>query len=391
MATTHRRVAVALELESMYSHHNDVFAGVQHYAAEHPQWEYVIDEHPFHKQVKGMPSFHDYDGVIARATPELARRLKRRGVPLVNTWFQQARPGLPGVYTDYAQIGQDATEHLLERGFRHFGVIDTPGSKGFQLISNCFIEQVEQEGYRCLTYKCIMGKYSDSDYWASLIKGLNDWLDQLPRPIALLFMAPLMARVAANVCHSRNWHVPRDVAILCALEARVITENQHPQISVLDLSLERQGYEAAALLDRLMDGEPPPTKPILIPPKCVIARESTDYFAIDDEVVAEALQYIAAHLHQRLTVDQIAEEIAVSPRLLQIRFSRALGRSISEEIRRLRLEKAKRMLTEPDRQLKEIARESGFGTHNMMSKIFQRELGATPSAYRKKVLGEREK
>ncbi len=386
---TRRRVAIALDLEYPFPHHHDVFAGTQRYASEHPQWECVIDEHPLHKQLSGIAPFQKYDGVIARATPDLMRRLKRVGVPLVNTWFQMARPGLPGVYVDYLQMGRLAAEHLLERGFRRFSFVATPEHKGYELSGKSFVQRVQEEGYECQVEVCPLGKYEDPVYWASLVKRLNQWLDNLSLPAALFVNPPLLARLWIGLCQNRGWHVPRDVAVLCEVDLRLMVEHPAPQISSIDLNYERVGYEAAALLDQLIEGEPTPSEPTLIPVKGVIARESTDYFAVEDEVVAEALQYISSHLRKQLTLERIAEGIAVSTRSLQRRFNAALGRSVSAEIRRLRLEKAKRMLGEPDRQISEIARLVGFGQPGRMSEAFQRELGLSPSDYRRKVLGER--
>ncbi len=385
-----RRIAIALNLEEVVPYHHDVFAGTQRYAAEHAQWECVIDEHPFRKELSGIEPYRKYDGVIARATPTLTRRLKRLGVPLVNTWFQQARPGLPGVYSDFAQMGRLAAEHLLERGFRNLSYLLVPEEKGSESLGEAFVQCIQEEGGHCLVHECPSGFYADPAYWTFLVKRLSHWLDQLSRPMALFINVPLLARIAISLCRNRGWQVPQDLAIMCEIDIQQVVGCTAPQISAIDVNYERVGYEAAALLDRLMDGEPPPTKPILIPPKGVIARESTDYFAVEDEVVAEALRYIASRLRRPLTVEQISEEIAVSPRTLQRRFEAALGRPVSAEIRRLRLEKAKRMLGEPDRQIQEIARQTGFGTHHQMNHVFQRELSTSPSAYRKKILGERD-
>ena len=70
-------------------------------------------------------------------------------------------------------------------------------------------------------------------------------------------------------------------------------------------------------------------------------------------------------------------------RVLQDKFSEHLGRPISEEIRRVCIERAKRELSQSKRPLKEIAHDVGFGPAMQMHKVFVRELGVTPSAYRK--------
>lgn len=128
---------------------------------------------------------------------------------------------------------------------------------------------------------------------------------------------------------------------------------------------------------------------VMIPPRGIITRESTDHFAVEDQLVASALQYISEHLDEKLTVEVLAYELAVSTRTLQNRFGEALGTPVSSEVRRLRLELAKRLLGEKDLLIGSIAQRAGFTSSAIMGEVFQRELGVTPSAYRKQILAER--
>ena len=230
--------------------------------------------------------------------------------------------------------------------------------------------------------------YLDSDYWLSLEKFLLDWLDQLETPVGLFIELDGIARILIQQGLASGYHIPQDIAVLVRANMKSIVEVP-PQISSVDNSEFEVGYEAAGLLDRMMSGRPTPQQQILVPARGIIARESTDYFAVEDQVVAQALRYIASHLADALRVEQIADVIAVSTRTLQLRFSQALGRGISEEIRRLRLEAAKRLLAEPQRQISQVAQLAGFGSSDIMNQVFRRELGMTPSAYRKRLLGER--
>ena len=387
--TEQRRVAIAVDISMPHPHHQGVDAGTHLYAKEHAAWECVIDEHPgitLRKHGKGpLP----YDGVLARATPELADQLDRVGVPLVNVWYQNDQPGLPGVYVDPVKLGELAAEHLMERGFRRLGCLINPDRLYAAMMGRGFESAVKQEGAQCLFHEHEAGNYRDPAYWAGFQQTLNDWLDQFTAPFALFMEAPQDVRIAITLCAARGWRVPQDVAILSQSNIRAVVEHPPPQISSFDLNYERIGYEAAALLDRMMGGEPPPNRPILLPPKGVIARETTDYFAVEDTTVADALRYISAHLSEPLSVDRIAMELAISPRNLQMRFDAALGRSISDEIRRLRLAVAKRLLGDEDFQIGEVSKISGFGQQSYLTQVFRRELGVTPSAYRKQILGEK--
>jgi AraC-like DNA-binding protein len=67
---------------------------------------------------------------------------------------------------------------------------------------------------------------------------------------------------------------------------------------------------------------------------------------------------------------------------LKRKFRASLGRTIAEEITRLRLERAKRRLVETEAPLKEIALSAGFPTANHFTKVFSRVEGISPTQYR---------
>jgi len=392
-----RRVAVALHIDEPYPHHQEVLAGIGDYTREHPGWEWVIDEHPGYKHPGykgsgdkgrgGGESLGPYAGVIARAGPAMQRRLRKAGIPLVNTWYQHAGPGLPGVYIDGERIGRMAAGHLLERGFQRLGFFAPANYRHTREIGQAFATQAEEDGRACLIDGFEMGSISQRQYWLGLRKRLSRFLDALTPPVGVFVTIDWMARILASLCHNRGWHLPGDLSLVCMYDVHGVVD-LHPRITCIDCNYERVGYEAAALLERLMAGEPPPDKPIFLPPRGVIARESTDFLAVEDEVVAEALAYISKNLARPLSVDQVAKAIAVSPRSLQRRFTAALGRAVSDEVRRLRVVMAKRLLGEPGVPIKQIARDTGFSSPSLLHQVFQRELGMTPGAYRKQVLGE---
>ena len=79
----------------------------------------------------------------------------------------------------------------------------------------------------------------------------------------------------------------------------------------------------------------------------------------------------------------MARAVTTETRTLQRRFRKYLDRLIATEIRRVRIERAKRELTQGTQPLKEIARDAGFGEAMRMYEVFRRELGVTPSQYRR--------
>jgi len=177
--------------------------------------------------------------------------------------------------------------------------------------------------------------------------------------------------------------VPHDVAIIGTGNEDVICASPPPTLTSIDLNYIQVGYQAAALLDRLMDGEKPPDQPQLIAPAALIPRQSTDSYAVTDPTVARALRFIAEHGHESISVDDVVAAAPTSRRSLQRRFQEAMQRSITDEIARLRTERAKRRLMETDELLKNVAADSGFSNLNHFYRTFVRLEGVSPKAYRK--------
>lgn len=192
-----------------------------------------------------------------------------------------------------------------------------------------------------------------------------------------------------EACRQVGLRIPEDAALLGAEDDDLYCELARPALSSVRVPAEQIGREAAALLDRLLDGARPPRQPILLPPQGVVARRSSEVLAIDDPDVVAAARFIRGHGHLPLFVADVLREVPVERRSLERRFRKALGRGIWEEIRRVHVERAKRLLAETDQSIKAIAKQSGFTDFRHMAVVFRKELGLSPTAYRSRVRGTR--
>ena len=378
-----RRVAIAMEIELPYPHHVEVFAGVQRYAQEHPQWACEIDQHPtYGLRPRGLEA-GQYDGVIGRAWPALRTRLAKLGVPLVNVKYQSHQAGMSGVYQDPDALGQVAADHLISRGFKRIGYMYDPAERLPAEMRAAFRQRVLEEEREYSEVPLEGGDATDLPYYIKIEKTLHRFIDSLKPPVAICFNRPFNARLAIQLCRAKGLHVPQDVSILTYQDLKAVTEIP-PQISSIDDNYEQVGYEAAALLERMMSGRSK-GEVIYLPPRGIHARESTDYYAVEDPLVAEALVYISSNLSRKLRAEDIAYELAVSVSTLQKRFAKALGRGMGEEILRLRLSAVKVMLAEPELTVAQIAEQTGFASAVVLNHAFKRELKMTPGEYRKRM------
>lgn len=98
--------------------------------------------------------------------------------------------------------------------------------------------------------------------------------------------------------------------------------------------------------------------------------------------VAQAQQYVLAHLGEALDVDTLAQLVAMSPRNFARIFVRELGVTPARFIESARLDSARVLLAASDAPLKTIAWRCGFGTADQLRAVFLRRLGVSARQYR---------
>lgn len=376
-----RRVAVMLDLKWLYRHHQDVFLGTQQYARERGNWECVVDEFA-HQSLHSTPG-ETYDGVIARATSKLSQRARRRGIPVVNVWHNSPAEGLPAVYPDFDAAGRLSAEHLLQRGLRRFACLLHPRGRTHRAFYEGFRETVTESGFPCRQLPTSVMPARNERTWQRFRQAVDGWIGSWQPPVGV-FVAfhDFAARYLAEACRRHGLRVPEDVAIVVAGDEAPICLQPPPTLTGIDLGYRRVGYEAAMLLDRLMEGSIESPEPIVLAPRGLIARQSTDFFATEDETVAAALRFIATHLTEPLSVDDVARAVHISRRSLERRFRIATGIAVAEEIRHLRIERAKRLLLDTDLSVKQVAQAAGFTSSMQLYQVFRRQVGEPPSSFR---------
>jgi transcriptional regulator GlxA family with amidase domain len=98
--------------------------------------------------------------------------------------------------------------------------------------------------------------------------------------------------------------------------------------------------------------------------------------------IRELQIWIAEHLQSRLSVDDLADRMAMSVRNFERVFTREVGTTPSQYVLQMRVEAARRQLERTEDGLKQVAAATGFGTVLMMRRAFVRLLGITPRRYR---------
>jgi transcriptional regulator GlxA family with amidase domain len=98
--------------------------------------------------------------------------------------------------------------------------------------------------------------------------------------------------------------------------------------------------------------------------------------------IRELQIWIAEHLGRRLSVDDLADRMAMSVRNFERVFTREVGTTPSQYVLQMRVEAARREIERTDRGLKQVAAATGFGSVDVMRRAFVRLMGITPRRYR---------
>jgi len=378
-----KRIAITIELGPAVPWHHDSYRGILQYAGERG-WSCVVD--PFLVGMAGQSGLDDYDGVVGRITPQVAATAKARGIPAVNHWQNSDAPDIPTVLPSFEAAARLAGEHLITSGYRHFAHIGLKDDKINELDLKGFREVLHDRGMPEPICIEIENQFEFSrEGVIELRRALTEWVSGLPKPVGVLVQLFHAARYLAQIAGELGLRVPHDVGMIVHHGDNPIVSAASPMLSAIDVDYFQVGYESARMLDRLMAGERVEPANKYIAPKRVVVRESSDVFLCSEPMVTEAMRYIAEHCRQTLRVDELADRVGASRRTLERRFEEALGRSVYSEITRLRTDYIKRMLTETDRPMSDIADHCGFSSPSHFTRFFRNEVGQTPSAYRRQV------
>lgn len=382
------RPHVALIIETSIVYGRQLLKGITEYLRAHPPWSIFVEQ----RELSALPpqwlDTWQGDGIICRfTTPELAQRWVDSGIHVVDLDDVQAPfPGLPRIWSDDRAIGRLAAEHLLERGFHHFAYCGFTIHEWAARRRQGFATHLEHQGRSCAIYESPWGG-PQAQAWEEEQQQIARWLQSLPKPLGVLACNDMRGQHVLDACLRAQLAVPEEVAVVGVDNDELLCELCNPPLSSIRTGAEQVGYEAAALLDRLMAGGRPTQAELEIPPIGVATRLSSDVLAIDDPDIALAVQHIRRHACEGLSVEDVLREVPLSRSVLERRFRKFLDRSPQEFIREIQLKRVKQLLVETDLPLDRIADLAGYKHAEYMSVVFRRELGQTPGNYRKEHSG----
>lgn len=358
-----------------------ILAGVSDYARFRPDLQLV----PFFRKDAGSVQCMlaaRPDGVIAHLRSDHHREgLLAARLPVVSIGSRYKDLPFPRVASDDVAVGRMAAEHLMHLGLRNLAFYGFDGVWTSELRARGF-RQAALAG-RCRFYHhSLVLDYSVHGQEA-LMRSLAGWLSTLPRPIGVMGYHDDYAHHLLLACWRAGLRVPDDVALVGADNNVHMCPWLDPPMSSVMLDAHEIGYKAVELLDHLMSGGSAPPQPMLIAPKGVAVRRSTDRIAVEDPELNQAIRFIRERLEEDITVEQVLEQLSISHSSLWRKFSKTLGVSPRQVIQQARIESIKHYLATTSMTLPRIAAATGFGYVANLSRAFKRTTGLTPGEFRR--------
>ena len=314
-----------------------------------------------------------------------AKKIKDAGIHLITEDFHERFDGFPNITGGYFQTGQMGAEYFVNKGFKHFAFYGYKNIVWSRERSMGFESYLKERSF----YVFYFNHEDDAqitDLWHYKPSALSKWLQQLPKPIAIMACDDGRAQHITEACKHTNIRIPQDVIVLGVDNDELTCNLSDPPLSSITLDTEKGGYEAGRLMESMIMGKVDNPSNVLVLPTFIVTRQSTDIAAVNDECISKTLTFIHNNLDSDINVTDVLAQVAIPRRSLEKKFLQVTGSSIYKYISKLRMQKFSEHLLKTDKRISEIAYESGLNFTNNVARQFKQIHGCTPGEYRKKHL-----
>jgi LacI family transcriptional regulator len=378
-----KRILILVETSRAFG--RQVIQGISQFSLEKGSWALLLEDRGFFDRVPFWVKRMRFDGIISRTiNADSSKFLETFNVPTIEL-LGDGSYRTSDVLTDCNLVGSLAATHFHERGFRQFAYFSTGHSWWSQAFHDAYCYKLQKLGFVCNTSPFCEDRNESTlsiTLRTKMETDILDWLVKLPKPVGLFCPSDSQAMFILNLCQVADLKVPYDIAVLGVENNAILCNATTPPLSSIAADGWAVGYQAAKLLDTMIEKYPLPELPIRLPPLGVVSRQSSDTIAVNNADVAKALHYIAANPGLRITVKDVARYTDVSLRTLIRKFKETLKRSPEEEIRRVCMERAKLLLYDTELSVAKIAENLGYSSAEYFIRSFRRATGVTPRAYR---------
>jgi len=371
---------IVLLLETSRAFGRQLIIGIARYSRLNGPWSFYKEPIDLKSSIPHLTNWKPH-GIIMRDSL-ITKELLKLKIPTILAIHDSKYPkDLPVIKTDSISIAKMASEHLLEKGLKNFAFcgFDTyDWSKERGLYFNKFIAEA---GHKTSLY--LLPKKIKKNDWENEQQHVSEWVKALPKPVGIFACNDDRGQHILEVCKIMNVKVPEEVAVIGVDNDPMICDIGDPPLTSIALNVEAAGYEAAKLMNALINNKKISEKQILVSPSHIVQRQSTDILAVDDAEVAAAISYIKNNAKNKILIRDVVKVTNMSRRTLEKKFRKTIHRSIYDEIRQVRVEWISKLLIETDLPISQITSLFNFTDVEHISRYFKKEKGIGLREFRK--------
>ena len=321
------------------------------------------------------------DAIIAQLTDVNIELLNDLNIPIIVQNYRDRNKAVSNLTGDYFNTGVMAAKFFLNRGYRNFAFYGFKGAIWSRERADGYSHEIEKQGYKLAILE---NDNKDREEWSYNHTVLGNWLQSLPKPVALFACDDHFALQISETCNVYNINVPDDIAILGVDNDDLLCNISDPPLSSIVLDVENGGYNAGKLLHQLITKEITEPFNIVVNPLIIERRKSTEKYAVSDKNIRTILNYIEKNYANHLSVEELVKQVPLSRRVLEKKFKEETGESLYQYIQNYRIDQFTRLLITTDYSLFEAALQSGFENYKNVSRIFRKYKALSPAEYRKR-------
>lgn len=321
------------------------------------------------------------DAIIAQLSDVNIELLNDLNIPIIVQNYRDRNKAVSNLTGDYFNTGVMAAKFFLNRGYRNFAFYGFKGAIWSRERADGYSHEIEKQEYKLAILE---NDNKDREEWSYNHTVLGNWLQSLPKPVALFACDDHFALQISETCNVYNINVPDDIAILGVDNDDLLCNISDPPLSSIVLDVENGGYNAGKLLHQLITKEITEPFNIVVNPLIIERRKSTEKYAVSDKNIRTILNYIEKNYANHLSVEELVKQVPLSRRVLEKKFKEETGESLYQYIQNYRIDQFTRLLITTDYSLFEAALQSGFENYKNVSRVFRKYKSLSPAEYRKR-------
>lgn len=379
-----KRVLILIDYSSEFSRR--LLKGLIQYSKDHGPWMFYRLP-TYYKTLHGKEGIVEWarewkaDAIIARWDHEGTNLLATLNIPVLLQNYKERSSYFSNLTGDYIGTGEMAAKFFIKRRYRNFAFYGNKGVVWSRERAEGFRREVEKSGGN---YYYFESENLSGEEWSNHYIELDEWLLSLPKPVGIFACDDSFALRISQFCTLNNIRIPEEISLLGVDNDELICHLSDPPISSIVTDVEKGGYEAGRLIDRMISGEIKEPFNIIIQPTRFELRKSTEKYDISNEYISQVVNFIEDNFITDIDIEGLTELVPLSRRNLEVKFKEEMGTSIYQFILSCRIDYFAHLLLTTDRTLFDLALESGFNDCKNIARFFKKMKGCTPVEYRKK-------